>query len=206
MTKALDDNVLDNGALDDAALATLFTEARTHNGWMDKPIGDETLKALYDLTKMGPTSANCSPARFVFVRSPEGKEKLKPALSSGNLEKTMAAPVTVIAAIDGEFYEKLPELFPHADARSWFTSSPSVAEETAFRNATLQAGYLILAARALGLDTGAMSGFDKAKVDAAFFAGRTWKSNFLINLGYGDPSKLFGRLPRLGFEDACLLA
>ena len=206
MTKALDDNVLDNGALDDAALATLFTEARTHNGWMDKPIGDETLKALYDLTKMGPTSANCSPARFVFVRSPEGKEKLKPALSSGNLEKTMAAPVTVIAAIDGEFYEKLPELFPHADARSWFTSSPDVAEETAFRNATLQAGYLILAARALGLDTGAMSGFDKGKVDAAFFAGRTWKSNFLINLGYGDPSKLFGRLPRLGFEDACLLA
>ena len=206
MTKALDDNVLDNGALDDAALATLFTEARTHNGWMDKPIGDETLKALYDLTKMGPTSANCSPARFVFVRSPEGKEKLKPALSSGNLEKTMAAPVTVIAAIDGEFYEKLPELFPHADARSWFTSSPDVAEETAFRNATLQAGYLILAARALGLDTGAMSGFDKAKVDAAFFAGTTWKSNFLINLGYGDPSKLFGRLPRLGFEDACLLA
>lgn len=206
MTKALDDNVLDNGALDDAALATLFTEARTHNGWMDKPIGDETLKALYDLTKMGPTSANCSPARFVFVRSPEGKEKLRPALSSGNLEKTMAAPVTVIAAIDSEFYEKLPQLFPHADARSWFTSSPDVAEETAFRNATLQAGYLILAARALGLDTGAMSGFDKGKVDAAFFAGTTWKSNFLINLGYGDPSKLFGRLPRLGFEDACLLA
>ncbi|WP_418135951.1 malonic semialdehyde reductase [Agrobacterium sp. El2ro-1b] len=211
MTKALDDNALDNGALDNGALgngalATLFTEARTHNGWTDKPIGDETLKALYDLTKMGPTSANCSPARFVFVRSQEGKEKLKPALSSGNLEKTMAAPVTVIAAIDSEFYEKLPELFPHADARSWFTSSPAVAEETAFRNATLQAGYLILAARALGLDTGAMSGFDKGKVDAAFFAGTTWKSNFLINLGYGDPSKLFGRLPRLGFEDACVLA
>lgn len=201
MTKALDDNALDNGAL-----ATLFTEARTHNGWTDKPVSDETLRALYDLTKMGPTSANCSPARFVFVRSQEGKEKLKPALSSGNLEKTMAAPVTVIAAIDSEFYEKLPELFPHADARSWFTSSPAVAEETAFRNATLQAGYLILAARALGLDTGAMSGFDKGKVDAAFFAGTTWKSNFLINLGYGDPSKLFGRLPRLGFEDACVLA
>ncbi|CUX14859.1 MULTISPECIES: malonic semialdehyde reductase [Agrobacterium] len=201
MTKALDDNALDNGAL-----ATLFTEARTHNGWTDKPVSDETLKALYDLTKMGPTSANCSPARFVFVRSPEGKEKLKPALSSGNLEKTMAAPVTVIAAIDSEFYEKLPELFPHADARSWFTSSPAVAEETAFRNATLQAGYLILAARSLGLDTGAMSGFDKGKVDAAFFAGTTWKSNFLINLGHGDPSKLFGRLPRLGFEDACVLA
>ncbi|MBO9657073.1 MAG: malonic semialdehyde reductase [Agrobacterium tumefaciens] len=193
-------------ALDDKALAALFTAARTHNGWADKPVGDETLRALYDLTKMGPTSANCSPARFVFVRSQEAKEKLRPALSSGNLEKTMAAPVTVIAAIDREFYEKLPELFPHADARSWFTSSPAVAEETAFRNATLQAGYLILAARSLGLDTGAMSGFDKAKVDAAFFAGTTWKSNFLINLGYGDPSKLFGRLPRLAFEDACVLA
>ncbi|MES5048338.1 malonic semialdehyde reductase [Rhizobium nepotum] len=202
MTRALDDAA----PLDTKALATLFTEARTHNGWMDKPISDETLHALYDLTKMGPTSANCSPARFVFVRSPEAKEKLRPVLSSGNLEKTMAAPVTVIAAIDSEFYEKLPVLFPHADARSWFTSSPAVAEETAFRNATLQAGYLILAARALGLDTGAMSGFDKGKVDAAFFAGTTWKSNFLINLGYGDPSKLFGRLPRLTFEDACVLA
>ncbi len=193
-------------ALDDAALAALFTEARTHNGWTDDPVSDETLKALYDLVKMGPTSANCSPARFVFVRSAIAKEKLRPALSSGNLEKTMAAPVTVIAAIDNEFYEKLPELFPHADARSWFTSSPAVSEETAFRNATLQAGYLILAARALGLDTGAMSGFDKGKVDAAFFAGTTWKSNFLINLGHGDPSKLFGRLPRLAFDDACVLA
>ncbi|MDO3442813.1 malonic semialdehyde reductase [Agrobacterium sp. V1] len=202
MTKALDDTA----PLDSKALATLFTEARTHNGWTDKPVSDETLKALYDLTKMGPTSANCSPGRFVFVRSPEAKEKLRPALSSGNLEKTMAAPVTVIAAIDSEFYEKLPVLFPHADARSWFTSSAAMAEETAFRNGTLQAGYLILAARALGLDTGAMSGFDKGKVDAAFFAGTTWKSNFLINLGHGDPSKLFGRLPRLGFEDACVLA
>lgn len=202
MTKSLDDTA----PLDSKALATLFTEARTHNGWTDKPVSDETLKALYDLTKMGPTSANCSPGRFVFVRSPEAKEKLRPALSSGNLEKTMAAPVTVIAAIDSEFYEKLPVLFPHADARSWFTSSAAMAEETAFRNGTLQAGYLILAARALGLDTGAMSGFDKGKVDAAFFAGTTWKSNFLINLGHGDPSKLFGRLPRLGFEDACVLA
>ncbi|MCZ7472166.1 malonic semialdehyde reductase [Agrobacterium sp. O3.4] len=202
MTKALDDTA----PLDSKALATLFTEARTHNGWTDQPVSDETLKALYDLTKMGPTSANCSPGRFVFVRSPEAKEKLRPALSSGNLEKTMAAPVTVIAAIDSEFYEKLPVLFPHADARSWFTSSAAMAEETAFRNGTLQAGYLILAARALGLDTGAMSGFDKGKVDAAFFAGTTWKSNFLINLGHGDPSKLFGRLPRLGFEDACVLA
>ncbi|MBB3944429.1 3-hydroxypropanoate dehydrogenase [Rhizobium skierniewicense] len=192
--------------LDQQALATVFTEARSHNGWSDKPVSDALLRDVYDLTKMAPTSANCCPARFIFVRSPEAKEKLRPSLSSGNLEKTMTAPVTVIAAIDSEFYEKLPELFPHADARSWFTSSPAVAEETAFRNATLQAGYLILAARSLGLDTGAMSGFDKAKVDEAFFAGTTWKSNFLINLGYGDPSKLFGRLPRLPFEDACLLA
>ncbi|MFK0384075.1 malonic semialdehyde reductase [Agrobacterium sp. NPDC090273] len=193
-------------ALDNQALAALFTEARTHNGWNGEPVSDELLTKLYDLTKMGPTSANCSPARFVFVRTAEGKEKLRPALSSGNLEKTMSAPVTVIAAIDSEFYEKLPVLFPHADARSWFTSSPAMAEETAFRNATLQAGYLIMAARALGLDTGAMSGFDKNKVDAAFFAGTTWKSNFLINLGHGDPSKLFGRLPRFAFEDACVLA
>lgn len=193
-------------ALDNQALAALFTEARTHNGWNGEPVGDEILKKLFDLTKMGPTSANCSPARFVFVRTAEGKEKLRPALSSGNLEKTMTAPVTVIAAIDSEFYVKLPFLFPHGDARSWFTSSPAVAEETAFRNATLQAGYLILAARSLGLDTGAMSGFDKAKVDEAFFAGTTWKSNFLINLGHGDPSKLFGRLPRFAFEDACVLA
>ena len=193
-------------ALDNKALAALFTEARTHNGWTDQPVSDEELIKLYDLTKMGPTSANCSPARFVFVRSAEGKEKLRPSLSSGNLEKTMSAPVTVIAAIDTEFYEKLPVLFPHADARSWFTSSAQMAEETAFRNATLQAGYLILAARALGLDTGAMSGFDKAKVDDAFFAGIKWKSNFLINIGHGDPSKLFGRLPRLSFEDACVFA
>ncbi|WP_313614406.1 malonic semialdehyde reductase [Agrobacterium sp.] len=192
--------------LDDKALAALFTEARTHNGWSDQPVTDAELQKIYELTRMGPTSANCSPARFVFVRSAEAKEKLRPALSSGNLEKTMAAPVTVIAAIDAQFFEKLPELFPHADAKSWFTSSPAVAEETAFRNATLQAGYLILAARSLGLDTGPMSGFDKAKVDQAFFAGTSWKSNFLINIGHGDPAKLFGRLPRLPFDEACVLA
>jgi len=192
--------------LDSNALAALFTEARTHNGWSDQPVTDAELQKIYELTRMGPTSANCSPARFVFVRSTEAKEKLRPALSSGNLEKTMAAPVTVIAAIDAQFFEKLPELFPHADAKSWFTSSPAVAEETAFRNGTLQAGYLILAARSLGLDTGPMSGFDKAKVDEAFFDGTSWKSNFLINLGHGDPSKLFGRLPRLSFEEACVLA
>jgi len=192
--------------LDAAALATLFTEARTHNGWTGAPVTDAEIARIYELTRMGPTSANCSPARFVFVKTAEGKEKLRPSLSSGNLEKTMSAPVVVIAAYDTAFYDKLPELFPHADAKAWFTSSPALAEETAFRNATLQAGYLILAARSIGLDTGPMSGFDKPKVDEAFFAGTTWKSNFLINLGHGDASKLFGRLPRLPFDEACKIA
>jgi len=192
--------------LDTAALATLFTDARTHNGWSAEPVSDALLQQLYDLVKMGPTSANCSPARFVFVRTPEGKQRLAPALSKGNLDKTMAAPVTVIAAWDTAFYDKLPQLFPHADARSWFTGSPATAHETAFRNASLQAGYLILAARALGLDTGPMSGFDKPLVDAAFFAGTTWTTNLLINLGHGDASKVFGRLPRLEFSEACALA
>jgi 3-hydroxypropanoate dehydrogenase len=189
--------------LDEQTLAVLFTEARTHNGWLDGEISDETLADLYDLLKFAPTSANCSPARFILVRSPDAKEKLRPALSSGNLAKTMSAPVTVIAAYDTAFYDRLPELFPHGDARSWFTSSPELAEETAFRNATLQAGYLILAARALGLDAGPLSGFDRQKVDASFLQGTNWKSNFLINLGKGDPSKLFGRLPRLSFDEAC---
>jgi len=193
-------------ALDEHALAQLFTDARTHNGWTDEPVSDDLLRQLHALTRMGPTSANCSPARFVFVRTPEGKARLAPALSKGNLDKTLAAPVTVIAAWDEQFHEKLPMLFPHADARGWFTSSPAMAHETAFRNATLQAGYLILAARALGLDTGPMSGFDKAKVEEAFFAGTTWRANFLINLGHGDSSKLFDRLPRLPFDEACALA
>jgi 3-hydroxypropanoate dehydrogenase len=192
--------------LDAAALATLFTEARSHNGWTAEPVSDALLQQVYDLVKMGPTSANCSPARFVFVRTPEGKERLKPALSAGNLEKTMSAPVTAIVAWDTAFYDKLPELFPHADARSWFTGSAEVAHETAFRNGTLQAAYLILAARSLGLDAGPMSGFDKALVNAEFFAGTTWTANFLINLGHGDASKVFGRLPRLAFDDACQLA
>ena len=156
--------------------------------------------------KWGPTSANCSPARIVFVRTPESKEKLAPALSGGNLAKTLAAPVTAIVAWDSEFYERLPELFPHGDARSWFTTSPELAQETAFRNSSLQAAYLIFACRALGLDTGPMSGFDPQKVDAAFFTGTALKSNVLINIGYGDTSKVYGRLPRLTFEDACGLA
>ncbi|MEJ1130571.1 malonic semialdehyde reductase [Variovorax sp. CCNWLW225] len=193
-------------ALDDAALALLFTEARSHNGWTGEPVTDEQIRQIYALARMGPTSANCSPARFVFVRTPEGKQRLAPAVSKGNLEKTMTAPVTVIAAWDRKFYDKLPMLFPHTDARSWFTGSPEAAHETAFRNASLQAGYLLLAARAVGLDAGPMSGFDKAKVDAAFFEGTDWSTNFLINLGHGDAAKVFGRLPRLSFEEACVLA
>ena len=192
--------------LDAAALATLFTEARSQNGWTAEPVSDATLLALYDVTRMGPTSANCSPARFVFVRTPEGKERLKPALLASNIDKTMSAPVTVICAWDKVFYDKLPVLFPHADARSWFTGSAEAAHQTAFRNSTLQAAYLLLAARALGLDAGPMSGFDAAKVDAAFFGGTSWTANFLINLGHGDASKVFPRLPRLAFDEACLLA
>ncbi|WP_459176915.1 malonic semialdehyde reductase [Ewingella americana] len=190
-------------ALTASALATLFTEARTHNGWQDKPVSDELLKQAYELARMGPTSANCCPARFVFVRSAEAKEKLAPALSSGNLAKTLSAPVTAIVAYDPQFYEMLPELFPHGDARSWFTSSPQLAYETAFRNSSLQAAYLIMACRSLGLDTGPMSGFDAALVDEHFLSERGWKSNFLINIGYGDSSKVYGRLPRLDFDRAC---
>ncbi|MBN3847319.1 MULTISPECIES: malonic semialdehyde reductase [Burkholderiaceae] len=188
--------------LSDQALDQLFREARTHNGWQDKPIDDAVLHQLIELVLLGPTSANSSPGRFVFVKTPEGKEKLRPALSAGNLEKTMAAPVTVIVGTDMAFYEYLPKLFPHADARSWFVGNERAIADTAFRNSTLQGGYLILAARALGLDTGPMSGFDAAKVDAVFFAGTTVKANFLINLGYGDASKLFPRSPRFSFDEA----
>ena len=188
--------------LSDDALDQLFRNARTHNGWQPKPVDDALLRQLVELVLLGPTSANSSPGRFVFVKSQEAKEKLRPALSAGNLEKTMAAPVTVIVAMDMAFHEHLPKLFPHADARSWFAGNDKVIADTAFRNATLQGGYLIMAARALGLDTGAMSGFDAAKVDAAFFAGTTVKANFLINLGYGDPSKLFARSPRFTFDEA----
>lgn len=185
------------------ALDQLFLAARTQNKWLDRPVAEEKIHELYDLLKMAPTSANCSPARFVFVRSPEAKAKLKQALSPGNYEKTMTAPVTVIVAHDLHFYDKLPTLFPHADARSWFAGNPSLADTTALRNGTLQGAYLILAARAVGLDTGAMSGFDNAKVDELFFAGQPWKSNFLVNLGYGDASGLFPRSPRLPFDEAC---
>ena len=192
--------------LSDAALDQLFREARTHNDWQPKAVDDAVLSQLIELTLLGPTSANSSPARFVFVKSPEAKEKLRPALSPGNLDKTMAAPVTAIVGMDMAFYEHLPKLFPHADARSWFAGNDKAIAATAFRNSTLQGGYLIVAARALGLDTGPMSGFDAAKVDQAFFAGTTVKSNFLINLGYGDPAKLFARSPRFSFDEAARIA
>lgn len=189
--------------LDAAALDTLFRTARTHNGWLDRPVSDDDLHRLYDLMKMAPTSANCSPARIVFVRSADAKARLKPALGPGNLEKTMAAPVTAIIGYDLQFAEHMPRLFPHnPDAKNWF-NDPKVAEVVAFRNGTLQGAYFILAARAVGLDTGPMSGFDNAKVDAEFFPGGRVRSNFLCNLGHGDSSKLFARSPRLEFGEAC---
>lgn len=193
-----------SGTLSDDALDTIFRTARTHNAWTDKPVSDETLHRLYDLMKWGPTSANCSPSRIVFVKSKEAKEKLAPALSQGNLAKTMSAPVTAIIGYDVEFYERLPELFPHApEAKTWFNWSKEWAEQTAFRNGSLQGGYFIVAARSLGLDCGPMSGFDMKKVDEAFFTGTAVKSNFLCNLGYGDPQGLFDRSPRLPFGDVC---
>ena len=189
--------------LDAVALDTLFRTARTHNGWIDRPVTDDDLHRLYDLMKMAPTSANCSPARIVFVRSANAKARLKPALSEGNLEKTMAAPVTAIIGYDLQFAEHMPRLFPHnPDAKNWF-NDPKVAEVVAFRNGTLQGAYFILAARAVGLDTGPMSGFDNAKVDAEFFPDGRIRSNFLCNLGHGDSSKLFARSPRLEFGEVC---
>lgn len=190
--------------LDAGALDTLFRHARTHNGWLDMPVSDEQLHQIYELMKMGPTSANSCPVRIVFVRSRQAKERLRPALSEGNLEKTMAAPVTAIIGFDLKFYDRLPELFPHnPEARSWFADDPKAAEVAAFRNGTLQGAYFILAARAVGLDCGPMSGFDNARVDAEFFQNNSVKSNFLCNLGYGDSTRLFPRGPRLGFGEVC---
>lgn len=187
--------------LDDQSLNTLFRTARTHNAWQSKPVSDELLRQLYDLMKWAPTSANCSPARIIFVKSESAKQRLLPAMIPGNVEKTRTAPVTAIIAQDHEFYEKLPQLFPHADAKSWFAGNQTLIDTTAFRNGTLQGAYLILAARALGLDAGPMSGFDNALVDQEFFHGTPIKSNFMINLGYGDVSGLFPRSPRLSFEE-----
>lgn len=190
--------------LAEAALDQLFRTARTYNAFLPKEVTEQQLHALYELAKFGPTSANSSPMRLVFVKSQAAKEKLKPFLSEGNRAKTLAAPVTAIVATDHAFYEKLPQLFPHADARSWFVGNQPHIDTTAFRNATLQGAYVIMAARALGLDCGPMSGFDNAGVDQAFFAGTPIKSNFLINIGYGDSSRdLFPRSPRLSFDEAC---
>jgi 3-hydroxypropanoate dehydrogenase len=185
-------------------LDLIFRTARTYNAWLDKPVEDALLKQVYDLARMGPTSANMCPMRIIFVKSREAKEKLKPALDPGNVDKTMKAPVTAIIGMDIRFYEKLPKLFPHADAKAWFKDLPeNVLEYIALRNASLQGAYFMLAARSLGLDCGPMSGFNNAKIDEAFFAGTTVKSNFLCNLGYGDGSKLHPRLPRLSFEEIC---
>ncbi|MGB9197795.1 MAG: malonic semialdehyde reductase [Terriglobales bacterium] len=192
-------------ALPDAVLNQLFHEARTHSAWLPKPVPVELLRKAYELARLGPTSANTSPARFVFLVSPEAKERLKPALAPGNVEKTMAAPATVIMAWDTEFYEKLPKLFPQRDMRPLFRGNQSLIEETGLRNSSLEGAYFILAARALGLDCGPMSGFDQNKVNAEFFPDGKWKANFLCNLGYGDHSKLYPRNPRLDFGEACVV-
>ena len=190
--------------VNDEGLNLIFREARTHNGWLNQPVDDALLQKVYDLAKMGPTSANMCPMRVVFVKSQAAKEKLKPCLDAGNVEKTMLAPVTAIIGMDIHFFEKLPELFPHADAKAWFKDLPeAVLEVLALRNSSLQGAYFMLAARSLGLDCGPMSGFNNAKADEAFFAGTTTKSNFLCNLGHGDASKLYPRNPRLSFDEAC---
>lgn len=189
--------------INDEAMDLLFRTARTHNGWEDRKVSRPLMQAVYDLMKWGSTSANCSPARFVLVASDEGKARLKPLLAPGNVNKTMAAPCCVIVAHDIEFYEKLPQLFPHTDAKSWFVGNEKLIADTAFRNGTLQGAYFMLAARGLGLDCGPMSGFDNAGVDKEFLAGTTWKSNFLCNIGYGTDENLFPRSPRLAFEEAC---
>jgi 3-hydroxypropanoate dehydrogenase len=185
------------------ALDLIFRNARTHNGWLGKDVPDALLHDIYELMKWGPTSANCSPARIVFVKSATAKAKLLDCVSEGNFEKTKAAPVTAIVAMDRAFYDKLPELFPHADARAWFAGNQPLIEATAFRNSSLQGAYFMIAARALGLDCGPMSGFDAAKLKQAFFADTTLAPNFLCNLGYGDAAKLMPRSPRLSFAQAC---
>ncbi|MGE0658392.1 MAG: malonic semialdehyde reductase [Reyranellaceae bacterium] len=195
-----------SGTIDSASLDQIFRNARTHNDFLKKPVSDDTLRALYELMKFGPTSANCSPARILFLRSDAAKQRLKPALSAGNSAKTMAAPVVAVIGYDLEFYEKLPQLFPHnLDARNWFAGNEQAIFTTAFRNSSLQGAYFMLAARSVGLDCGPMSGFDNAKVDAEFWPDGKVKSNFLCNLGYGDASTLFPRSPRLAFDEACKL-
>lgn len=189
----------------DAALAQIFLEARTQNGWLAKPVPDAVLREVYDIAKMGATSMNCQPMRILFLRTPEAKQRLAPALMPTNLDKTMAAPVTAIIARDTQFYEFMPDIWHRPEARDNFAGNPALAQATAQRNATLQGAYLMIAARAVGLDCGPMSGFDIAKVNAAFFPDGRWQADFLCNLGYGDTSKLFGRQPRHDFDRACRL-
>ena len=189
--------------LGDDGLDLLFRNARSHKAWLDRPVPDDLLRRVYDLARLGPTSANCSPMRVLFLTSRAAKERLRPALSPNNVDKTMQAPVTAVIGHDLEFHEQLPRLFPGADMRANFVGKPELIATTAFRNGTLQGAYLMLAARALGLDCGGMSGFDNAKVDAEFFPDGRVKSNFLCNLGYGDPSKLTPRAPRLPFDEVC---
>ena len=197
MTKQFHDHVLDGGALDQ-----LFREARSYNGWLDKTVSDDQLRAIWDLVKMGPTSANQQPIRIVWVKSEEARNKLIECVSEGNSKKVAAAPVTALLAYDIDFHEELPWLFPHADAKSWFAGDEDARKEHAFRNSSLQGAYLILAARALGLDTGPMSGFDAGKVEAAFFADHPrHKINFICSIGYGDPSTIFERSPRPDFDN-----
>ena len=197
---------IDKMKVSDDVLDLVFRKARTHNSWLPKPVPDELLQQLYDTLKWGPTSANISPARFVFIRSAAAKERLRPSLAPGNVKKTMAAPVTVIVAYDLKFYDKLPRLFPHSPAmRDMYMKNPQLIHETALRNSTLQGAYMIVAARAMGLDCGPMSGFDNAKLDEEFFPEGHVKSNFLCNIGYGDPATLMPRGPRLDFSEACTL-
>jgi 3-hydroxypropanoate dehydrogenase len=193
-------------AIDEEALDQLFRAARTHNGWLDRPVSEALLRQAVDLAKMGPTSANTLPMRLVFVKSAEAKARLRPALLRQNIEKTMSAPTTAIVGYDLGFPDLLPKLFPHADARTWFAGNDDLIADTAYRNSSLQGGYLILALRAIGLDVGPMSGFDSAKVDAAFFAGTRIRTNFLLNIGYGDRTKLFPRSPRLAFNEIARFA
>ncbi|MDF3835937.1 malonic semialdehyde reductase [Cupriavidus basilensis] len=189
--------------IDQVAIAQLFTEARTHNVWQDRGVDDAVLHQIYDAMKFGPTAANGSPARIVFVKSAAEKARLVDCVSAGNVEKTRSAPVTAIVAFDNAFHDQLPKLFPHADARSWYAGQPEKIARDALMNGSLQGGYFILAARALGLDCGPMAGFDAAKVNAAFFPDGNWSVNFLVNLGYGETDKLFPRSPRLSFDEAC---
>jgi 3-hydroxypropanoate dehydrogenase len=196
----------ETAALSPAALDQLFREARTHNIFLDRPVPEALLREAVEMAEWGPTSANTLPMRIVFVRGQDAKEKLQPALMGANVDKTMVAPVTAIVGYDTKFFEHAPRLMPHMDIRPWFTGNETFAERTAFQNGTLQAGYLILALRAVGLDTGPMTGFDNAAVDAAFFAGTTIKSNILINIGYGDAAKLFPRNPRFAFDEIASIA